>query len=245
MSLVVFILGLKTTGYVKGQLTTRTATGLEEEPVLAPGESTRRILALVVVFVIAVIFWMAFYQYDFSMTFWFRDNIRTTVPAEWSQSIEPLFVILFSPLIVWAWAALRSRKAEPRSPLKMAFGMLLMAGAFIIAYAAGRAGGDTGRVSVAWIFAVYVLIALGEIFVSPMGLSLVSRVAPPRMRGMMMGGWFVATGVGAYLSNGIGFLWYKLPHSQYFLIMAGFLLFAAVLLFLLARQLNRVIDRTI
>jgi POT family proton-dependent oligopeptide transporter len=121
------------------------------------------------------------------MTFWFRDNIRTTVPAEWSQSIEPLCVIGFTPLIVWVWGALRRRRAEPRSPLKMAFGMLWMTAAFLLAFTACRMGGDTGRVSVAWIFGIYVLIALGEIFVSPMGLSLVSRVAPPKMQGMMMG----------------------------------------------------------
>jgi POT family proton-dependent oligopeptide transporter len=246
VSLAVFVAGLRITGYRKGGAPARPEAGASREEVrLEPAETLRRIWALVIVFLIAVIFWMAFYQYDFSMTFWVRDNVRSTLPPEWSQSIEPFYVILFTPLVVWMWSALRRSRREPRVPLKMTLGMLLMAAGFLIAYAAGRAGGDTGRVSVAWIFAFYVFIAFGEIFVSPMGLSLVSRVAPPGMRGMMMGGWFVSTGVGAYLSDGIGFLWYQLPHSQYFLIMAAFLLLAAVLLLASLRYLNSVIDRTV
>jgi len=244
VSLVVFVVGLPRTGYRKGGTAERFRPPAETGATLAPGETQRRVVALSVVFLIAIIFWMAFYQYDFSMTFWFRDNIRTTVPAEWSQSIEPLCVIAFSPLVVWLWGTLRARRAEPRSPAKMMFGMFLMTAAFLLAFVAGRMGGDTGRVSVAWIIGIYVLIALGEIFVSAMGLSLVSRVAPPKMQGMMMGAWFVATGVGGYLSNGIGFLWYKLPHSTYFAIMAAFLAFGGLLLIVLARPLNRVIDQT-
>lgn len=245
ISLVVFASGLGPTGYREARAAAARGAVVELDGAPLPRpEVLRRIGALVLVFLISIIFWMAFFQYDFSMTFWVRDNIRTTLPAEWSQSIEPLYVLLFTPLVVWMWAALRRRDSEPRVPMKMMLGMLLMAVGFLIAFLAGRSGGDTGRVSVGWIFCFYVLIALGEIFVSPMGLSLVSRVAPPGMRGMMMGGWFVATGIGAYLSDGIGFLWYTLPHSQYFLIMAAFLLVAAVLLALLGKQLNRVIDRT-
>jgi proton-dependent oligopeptide transporter, POT family len=246
VSLVVFIAGLRMTGYRKGAPPAAKRAVFEESlPSLSPAESAGRVIALLIVFVIAIIFWMAFYQYDFSMTFWVRDNVRTTMPPEWSQSIEPLYVISFTPVIVWFWSFLRKRKREPRVPLKMMLGMLLMAGGFLVAFAAGRLGGDTGRVSVGWIFAFYVFIALAEIFVSPMGLSLVSRVAPPGMQGMMMGAWFVSTGVGAYLSDGIGFLWYERPHSEYFLIMAGFEVLAAVLLLVFLRYLNRIIDKTV
>jgi proton-dependent oligopeptide transporter, POT family len=246
LSLVVFIAGLRITGYRKGAAQeANLAASAEETPALTPAESAGRIIALVIVFVIAIIFWMAFYQYDFSMTFWVRDNVRTTMPPEWSQAIEPLYVIAFTPAIVWLWSLLRRKKREPRVPLKMALGMVMMAAGFLVAFAAGRLGGDTGRVSVGWIFGFYVFIALGEIFVSPMGLSLVSRVAPPGMRGMMMGGWFVSTGIGAYLSDGIGFLWYERPHSEYFLIMAAFEVLAAVLLLVFLRYLNRVIDQTV
>ena len=245
ISLLVFWSGLGPTGYREARAAAAQGRMAEQEgPPLPRPEVIRRVGALVLVFLISIIFWMTFFQYDFSMTFWVRDNIRTTMPAASSQAIEPLYVLLFTPLIVWMWSALRRRRAEPRVPMKMLLGMVMMAIGFLIAFVAGRSGGDTGRVSVAWIFGFYVFIALGEIFVSPMGLSLVSRVAPSGMRGMLMGGWFVATGIGAYLSDGIGFLWYTRPHSEYFLVMAGFLLLAAVLLAVLARPLNRVIDQT-
>lgn len=244
ISLIIFIAGLKVTGYRADRLPSARATRLEETAAeISPRETRRRVGALLAIFGIVTVFWMAFYQYAFTMTFWVRDNVRTSLPPEVSQSIEPFYIILFTPLLVGIWAALRRRGREPKTPMKMLLGMLWTAAAFLTVFVAGRMGGDTGRVSAAWIFGFYAWVAMGEICVSPMGLSLVSRVAPPRMRGMMMGAWFVATGLGAYLSGAVGYLWYKLPHSSFFLLFSICSLIAAVLLAILNRPLNRVFDR--
>jgi proton-dependent oligopeptide transporter, POT family len=107
---------------------------------------------------------------------------------------------------------------------------------------AALAGGDSGRVSMWWLIASYLLIALGEVCLSPMGLSLVNRVAPPRSRGLMMGAWFVTLSAGGYLAGSLGALWTTMPHSRFFLIVVGILLLAAALLGLLMPRMNAVLQ---
>ena len=209
----------------------------------APAEARARVITLLMVFVISAVFWLAFYQNGFTLTFWARDNTLTTIAPEKFQAIEPLGVILLSPLAVWLWMWLQRRRAEPSTPVKMLIGVLLVAGAFGMMAWAGLIGGDTGRVSVQWLVWAYVIIALGEIALSPMGLSLVNRVAPPRSRGVMMGGWFVSLAIGGYLSGSIGGYWNRMPHSRFFLLVVGILFVTAVLLLLMTPAIKRTIAR--
>src|SRR5438105_13109064 len=99
----------------------------------------------------------------------------------------------------------------------MLLGVVLVAAAFGLLASAALGGGDAGRVSAQWLIWANVLIAIGEICLSPMGLSLVNRLAPPRSRGLLMGGWFVSLALGGYLAGYIGGRWGQLPHSQCFL----------------------------
>jgi POT family proton-dependent oligopeptide transporter len=153
------------------------------------------------------------------------------------QSVEPLGVIVFSAIVVAVWGRLRARGAEPSTPSTMLLGIVLVAVAFGLMVAAGLAGGDTGRVAAWWLVAAYLIVAIGEICMSPMGLSLVNRVAPPRSRGLMMGAWFVSLSAGGYLSGSIGSYWDRMPHSRFFLLVVGILAVAALLL---AAVLHRV-----
>jgi len=194
-------------------------------------EARRRTLALLVVFAIAVIFWIAFYQNGFTLTLWARDNTDTTVAPEIFQAVNPLGIILFSPLLVMVWTWLRNRDREPSTPAKMLIGLLFTAGMFAVMAAAGFAGGDAGKVSPAWLVSAYLMIAVGEICLSPMGLSLVAKVAPPNRRGMLMGGWFVATSLGGYFAGMLGGqFWNAMPHSRFFLAVSGLTLVAALVL---------------
>jgi POT family proton-dependent oligopeptide transporter len=216
---------------------------VEHEP--EPAEANRRTWALVIVFAVAVAFWIAFYQNGFTLTLWARDNTDTTVSPEIFQAVNPLGIILFSPLLVWVWGWLRGRDAEPSTPVKILIGMLFTAATFGVMAAAGLAGGDAGRVSASWLVSAYLLISIGEICLSPMGLSLVSKVAPPRRRGLLMGGWFVATSLGGYFSGAVGALWGTMPHSQFFMVVAGLVLGAAGLLLLVLRFLRPVFARAL
>jgi proton-dependent oligopeptide transporter, POT family len=212
-------------------------------PALAPGEVRSRVITLLAIFGISLVFWIAFYQIFYTFTFWARDSTATTWSPETFQTFEPLGVILLSPVLVAVWAWLQRRNAEPSTPVKMLLGVVLVATAFGALGYAGTIGGDTGRVSPAWLISANLIIALGEIALSPMGMSLVNRLSPPRLRGLMMGGWFASLGIGGYLSGSIGVYWERLPHSQFFFMVVAILAVVAVPLSLLTPQIKRTMAR--
>jgi POT family proton-dependent oligopeptide transporter len=214
-----------------------------ETSAVSAAETRSRILTLLVVFIISTVFWLAWYQIFYTFTFWARDNTATSVAPEQFPSVEALGVILLSPVLVALWAWLQRRGAEPSTPAKMVMGVALVAGAFALLGYAALTGGDTGRVSAAWLVAANLIMALGEITLSPMGMSLVNRLAPPRMRGLMMGGWFASLALGGYVAGSIGAYWDGVPHSRFFFGIAGLLVVVAVPLSLLIPQINRTISR--
>jgi POT family proton-dependent oligopeptide transporter len=239
LSIVIFSVG-------RGQLggaVDRVAESAPEALAISRTDVRRRIQALLLVFLISALFWLAFYQDGFTLTFWARDNTMTTIAPERFRSIEPLAVIFGSAGAVALWSWMRRQHIEPSTPSKMLLGIVWVAAAFGLMALAAFAGGDTGRVSPAWLVAAYVMIATGEVFLSPMGLSLVNRVAPPRSRGLMMGGWFFSLSAGGYLSGYIGGYWNTMPHSRFFLLVVTLLTIAAVCLALATRRIRRVLDQ--
>jgi len=215
-----------------------------EARALSPEEARSRVLTLVAVFAISMVFWLAFYQIFYTFTFWARDNTLTTIPPERFQVFEPLGVILLSPVLVAVWRWLQHRNAEPSTPVKMLLGVVLVAIAFGMLAYAGMTGGDAGRVSAQWLIWANVIIALGEISLSPMGLSLVNMLAPPRNRGLLMGGWFASLATGGYLAGYIGGYWDRMPHSRFFLMVTLILIATAVPLSLMTLQIKRTIARS-
>jgi proton-dependent oligopeptide transporter, POT family len=207
-------------------------------------EVRARVITLLAIFGISLVFWLAFYQIFYTFSFWARDSTATSWPPERFQTFESLGVILLSPVLVAIWVWLQRRNAEPSTPVKMLIGVGLVAGAFAMLAYAGSNGGDTGRVSAQWLIWANVIIALGEIALSPMGMSLVNRLAPPNLRGLMMGGWFASLGLGGYLSGSIGRYWDTMPHSRFFLMVVGILLVVAVPLSLMTPQIKRTIARS-
>ena len=210
---------------------------------LTRAEVNSRVITLLAIFGISLVFWLAFYQIFYTFTFWARDSTATTWPPERFQTFEPLGVIALSPVLVTVWAWLQKRDAEPSTPVKMLIGVVLVAAAFGSLALAGAVGGDTGRVSPAWLVAANLMIAVGEIALSPMGMSLVNRLSPPKLRGLMMGGWFASLGLGGYLSGYIGGSWDSMPHSRFFLMVVGILVATAVPLSLMTPQIKRTIQR--
>jgi POT family proton-dependent oligopeptide transporter len=198
----------------------------------------RRIFALIVIYAIVIVFWMVFHQNGSTLTKFAEHNTDWSVGGTVSNSINPFFVLTLTFPLVLFWRWLGKRGLEPSTPAKMAMGMTLTAASFYIMYFAGISGGDTGRVSPLWLISAYAVVTLGELMLSPMGLSLVSKVAPARHRGLMMGGWFVATAIGNKLTM-IGVYWDDWKHSSFFVILATCALFMAVVLAFLLRPLKR------
>jgi proton-dependent oligopeptide transporter, POT family len=211
---------------------------------MVPSSDVRsRVITLLAIFAISFVFWIAFYQIFYTFTFWARDNTATSWNPETFQTFEPLGVIALSPVLVVVWAWLQRRGAEPSTPVKMLLGVVLVAVAFAALGYAATIGGDTGRVSPLWLISANVLIAIGEIALSPMGMSLVNRLSPPTLRGLMMGGWFASLGLGAYMSGSIGGHWETMPHSRFFFMVVAILIGAAIPLSLLTPQIKRTMAR--
>jgi POT family proton-dependent oligopeptide transporter len=231
------------------------------DPYVPPAVQTERHIALVVIFVLVAVFWMAFKQNANTFPLWAKESTDRTPPdwlsgatwlldkgqfaPEYFSSINPLFVILFSPVLVSVWAFLRVRGWEPSTPAKVGLGMVLAAGAFGLLALGGLAGGDIPgtRVSMAYLVGAYAILTVGELCLSPMGLSLVSKLAAPRQRSAWMGGWFVATAVGGYLSGLIGAWWDHLPHSRFFFFLTLTSLGAFAILCLFFRRLRAAVPR--
>ena len=187
---------------------------------------SRRIIALLVVFLIVVVFWMAFHQNGSTLTYWADENTDWDFSGTISNAINPAWILILAFPLVALWRKLGEWDREPSTTSKMTIGMLLTGVSFFILYWAAiiGEGSVTGsdmydyKVSPAWLIASYGVVTLGELLLSPMGLSLVSKVAPFRLRGMMMGGWFVATAVGNKLTA-IGVYWTRWPHSTFFAVL--------------------------
>lgn len=191
------------------------------------------------VFVVVALFWMAFHQNSVTLTFFADKHTNTTWDAETFQSINPACIILFSPLMVMLWGSLAKRKREPSSVTKMIMAMFVTGLAYVVMVGAGKAGGDTGKVSPYWLIGCYALLTVAELWLSPIGLSLTSKLAPAKYRGLWMGFWFLATAIGNKLVHVIGQYWDKYPPSQLFLILVGSSVGAAVALDYLLINLRR------
>jgi POT family proton-dependent oligopeptide transporter len=159
-----------------------------------------------------------------------------------SQSINPGWVILLTPLVVAFFTFLRHRQKEPTTPTKIAFGLLISALSVLVMVAAVKAGQNGAeKVSVWWLVANYGVITIGELFLSPMGLSVVSKLSPRNITSLMMGGWFLATSIGNKLSGVLASMWDSYEDkSNFFWLNFALLLFAASLMFILLKRLNAV-----
>ena len=161
-----------------------------------------------------------------------------------SQSINPGWVILLTPLVVAFFTFLRSRKKEPSTPTKIAFGLLISALSVLIMVAAVNIGSNGAeKVSVWWLVANYGVITIGELFLSPMGLSVVSKLSPKNITALMMGGWFLSTSIGNKLSGVLASMWDTYDNkADFFWVNFGLLIFATILMFALVKKLNKVMQ---
>ncbi|KAK6024545.1 hypothetical protein OSTOST_09642 [Ostertagia ostertagi] len=162
--------------------------------------------------------------------------------TELFQSINPAWVVLLTPVVVAFFTMMRRRKKEPSTATKIAFGLLVSALSTLVMVGAVYAGGNGAeKVSPMWLIGCYGVITIGELLLSPMGLSLVSKLSPPRLTALMMGGFFLSTSIGNKMSGVLASMWYNYENkANFFLFNCMLLLAAALLAFLLLRWLNKI-----
>ncbi len=162
--------------------------------------------------------------------------------TELFQSINPFWVIVLTPIVVGFFALLRSRGKEPTTASKIILGIFISALSCLVMVAAVYAG-DNGamKVSALWLVAAYGVITIGELCLSPMGLSLVSKLSPPRLTALMMGGNFLAISIGNKLSGILASMWYDYDNkANFFWVNFGLLMVAFVIGLLILKSLNKI-----
>ncbi len=163
--------------------------------------------AMMIIFFFNILFWCFFEQAGSSFTF-LADNIVDRdfggwiFPVAWFQSVNSVAIIVFAPIIAAVWVMLGKRNANPSIPRKFGLGLVFNALAFgLLMYALSQLINDNGKIPFWTLFAVYVIQSIGELCLSPIGLSMVTKLAPTRLVGLGMGGWFLSTGIGNNLSG--------------------------------------------
>jgi POT family proton-dependent oligopeptide transporter len=161
------------------------------------------------------------------------------IPVTWFQAFNPFMIFAFTPLIVELWAIQSRRGREPSTVTKMAMGCFIVALAYLLMVGAALYGGPGGKSSWAWLFAFFAIITIGELYLSPVGLSLVSKVAPTRILSMMMGVWLSTSFLGNFLAGWLGSYWSSMEKPNFFLMIAGVAAAAGVSIILLNRPLRK------
>jgi POT family proton-dependent oligopeptide transporter len=216
----------------------------------APGwsrDERRRLLTIAALFVAAAVFWSVFEQAGSTLNLFAERSTDSRLfgvpfPPSWFQSANPIFIVVLAPAFAWLWVWLGRR--DPSSPAKFAAGLVFAAAGFAVLIAAARMAGSGVKVSPLWLLATYLLHTIGELCLSPVGLSAMSRLAPARVAGLMMGVWFLATAVGNYLGGRMAGLYEALSLPSLFTVVTLVALAAAVAMALLVRPIERMLSRS-
>jgi POT family proton-dependent oligopeptide transporter len=206
-------------------LTRRTAAG---ETQRFGREEWRAVFALLVLSLPVTLFWATYEQMGNTIALWADDYTDRTInlvfwsgriPTTWFQSFNPFMICAFTPFIVALWAWQARRGAEPSTVAKMAHGCFYNAAAYMILFAAALYAGPS-KASWLWLFGYFVVITIGELYLSPTALSLVSKVAPAHCLSMMMGVWLATSFYGSFLAGYLGSFWSSMAKSDFFLMLA-------------------------
>ena len=203
----------------------------------------KRIAAIFVLFIFAALFWGAYEQAGSTLNLFADRNTDRVIfgwemPASWLQAVQPVFVILLAPVLAWLWVRLGKR--EPSSPAKFALALLFAGLAFLLLVpAASLAQSGAGvKVSPLWLVLAYAIEELGELCLSPVGLSAVTKLAPPRLVGRMMGVFFLSNWLGNLLAGWTAGFFSSMPLPTLFGAVAGVSLGAAAIMYVLLKPIR-------
>ncbi|HSS19258.1 MAG TPA: peptide MFS transporter [Pyrinomonadaceae bacterium] len=208
------------------------------------GEELMRVFVIYILVLFSIIFWMTYEQAGSSLTLFAERLTNNSIfgwefPSSWFQSVPAIFVIMLAPVFAFIWHRMGDR--QPSSPAKFSLGLLFAGLAFVVITFAARLTG-AGRVSPIWLVVVYFIQTVGEMCLSPVGLSTITRLSPARMVGLMMGVWFMSISVGSYIAGRTTQLFEAgTPEvlTRAFGIFAGITLAAALLLALLTPLIKK------
>ncbi|MFA4873777.1 MAG: peptide MFS transporter [bacterium] len=209
-------------------------------------EEKIRIMGFVVLCIFNIFFWAIYEQQGNTTALWADANTNRHIfgwqmPASWVQAFNPICIFLFTPLILWLWKWQARRGKEPASVTKMAIGCFLLGISYLVFIPAARINAGGTLTSLWWIIGNTALLTMGELYLSPVGLSLVTKLAPARMVSMLMGVWFLSNFFGNYLCGYLGTFWEKMPKEQSFLMFSAIAMAAGFGMLIILKPLKRAI----
>jgi POT family proton-dependent oligopeptide transporter len=205
-------------------------------------DERKRLYAIGVFFLAAALFWSVFEQAGSTLNL-FADRDTSTelfgwpFPSSWFQSLNSLFIIALAPVFAWLWVRLGSR--EPSTAAKFAVGLIFVGAGFGILIVAARFAAQGIQVSPMWLAVTYLLHTIGELSLSPVGLSAMTKLAPARIAGLMMGVWFLATSVGNFIAGRLSGFYEAMPLPDLFGVVTLFAVVAGVIMFVLVPTMKR------
>lgn len=200
-------LGATALAWLLGALFIGLAVMLMIEAVRNGTVQTHRVIAMLIIFLFNVMFWMFFEQAGSSFNFLAQNIVNRDLsgwmfPVGWFQSVNPVAIVVLAPFVALAWGALDKRRIEPSIPRKFGLGLVFNGLAFLLLmFALSSLVDGAGKIPFWTLFMVYVIQTVGELCLSPIGLSMVTKLAPVRLVGLAMGGWFLSTAIGNNLSG--------------------------------------------
>jgi POT family proton-dependent oligopeptide transporter len=210
------------------------------------GKDWQVIGGLILLATLNILFWAVYEQQGNTLQLFVDQNTDRHIggwemPSSWFQSLNPVFIFLLAPLLDRLSAFLAGRGRDPSSIAKMALGAGLLGASFLVLIFAVDGLQNTDKISFLWLLLCTLIYTLGELYLSPIGLSLVSRVSPPGLLGMLMGMWFLSSFFGNFLSGYIGSFYELMPRQQFFMLLAGLGMFTGLAILAFKRVLNRAV----
>jgi POT family proton-dependent oligopeptide transporter len=239
--LIIYILGGK---HLPDQVRIVKSIGAPAAPAASAGNFRTTFLLLFAVGLAVTVFRGAYEQVGNTVALWADVGInrRTavlTIPMTWFQSLNPLLVIMMTPVLLARWRRRADRGRTDSSMKKMALGALIVAAAYLLLSVVAFAAGG-GRASWIWLVLFFVIFTLGELYILPTGLGLFARLAPIGYGATTVAAWFVAISAGTFSAGAVGTLWSSLTHAQFFAVLTAIATIAAAILFALDRAIRRI-----
>jgi len=208
------------------------------------------IIALMVLVILNALFWAVYEQQGNTLQIFADRNADWHIfgfemPSTWFQAVNPMFIFALTPLLIsyWGWQS-RGGK-EPGSITKMAMGCILLGVSFVPLIYIAQGLGETQKISFLWLVGSTLVLTVGELYLSPIGQSLVAQVAPPSLVSMLMGMWFLSNFIGNYFTGYLGTFYEKMPRDAFFILLGGLGLAAGAAIFVLGKPLRSAMGRKV
>ncbi len=213
-----------------------------------PRDERPRVIAIFVACFIVAAFWAVYEQQGNTLQVWADQNtywpklFGFAIPTTWYQAFNPFMIWFFTPVLIGLWSWQSKRNQEPSSLVKMAIGCTLLGLGFAILVVAAHGMSPDAKRNLIWLFGSTAVFTIGELYLSPIGLSFVTKVSPARIVSMMMGVWFLANFIGNYMAGYLGTFYETMPKENFFYLMLGIGVAAGLVLFVMSRPLDKIVS---